>query len=138
MRHPAPELLSFGLAGLHDQLEQNQNTVPGNFPEGDKGRARDQAAKAFGISGPMVDAADTVATKGAPELVDAVKQGKIAVTAAKELTALPLEKQVEVVGQGKKEAVKVANELSIEEENNADCKKNAENRSEKCGKCGIS
>jgi len=47
-----------------------------------KGKARDAARKAFGVSGKSVDHATRVIEKGIPELVKAVDQGRMAVNMA--------------------------------------------------------
>ena len=73
--------------------------LKGKFPEAEKGQARDQAAKIAQVDGRMIDHARKVVEKGAPELQEAVARGDIAVSVAKELTALPKEKQVDVVAK---------------------------------------
>lgn len=65
-------------------------------------QARDAAGKAVGVSGKSIDAANTVNTKGAPELAQAVRSGKVTVTAAAAVAkAVPKEKQVELVRDNK-------------------------------------
>lgn len=62
--------------------EPDDDKVPVNCPEPSKGDARDQAGKAFGISGASVDRASQVIRDGIPELVEAVDAGKLAVSKA--------------------------------------------------------
>jgi hypothetical protein len=50
-----------------------------NLPQG---KARDQAGKAVGVSGKLVDAARQVREHGIPELYTAVEEGRMAVTTA--------------------------------------------------------
>ncbi len=54
--------------------------------------SRDAAGKAFGVSGRSVDRATTVLTKGTPELVAAVDQGRMTVSKASRLAAPPAPK----------------------------------------------
>lgn len=50
--------------------------------EGDATRAREQAARAVGVSGRLVQEAKRVVAKGSPEVVEAVRSGKTAVWTA--------------------------------------------------------
>jgi hypothetical protein len=59
--------------------------------------ARDAAGKAVGVSGKSVDFATRVLKQGAPELVQAVDEGRIAVSTAAVIAADPLEQQREYV-----------------------------------------
>lgn len=60
-----------------------EKPVPENFPEReDQGEARDVAAKRLGISGRLIDRAETVIKKGTPELADAVRRGEVSVSKA--------------------------------------------------------
>lgn len=63
-------------------------------PLPENGKSRDKAAETVGVSGKSVDFASKVIKNGAPELVHAVEQGKIAVSTAAKLTALPQREQV--------------------------------------------
>lgn len=65
------------------------------------GRADEQAARMFDVGRVSVVSADKVLKHGTPELVTAVERGEVAVSAAVELTALPVEEQREVVAGGK-------------------------------------
>ena len=76
---------------------QNNNAakaVPANLP-GQSGDARDLAGKALGVGGKSVDHATKVLTKGVPELVKAVEEGRMAVSSAAVLASEPEEVQKE-------------------------------------------
>lgn len=74
-----------------------ENKVKVNLPFQESGQSRDKAADAVGVSGKSVDFASKVIEKGAPELVKAVEQGKIAVSTAAAITQLPKDEQKRVV-----------------------------------------
>ena len=59
----------------------------------EEGRARDLAAAAVGVSGPLVDHATKVLAKGDPLLIAAVDQGRMNVKKAAGLTSQPVETQ---------------------------------------------
>ncbi len=85
--------------------------VPENFPEREKGDARDKAAKALGISGRMIDHAEKVFgenTTATPELQKAVRKGNASVSAAAKVAELPRELQQQAVAEGKKGVAKAA------------------------------
>jgi len=63
-----------------------------NLPQASSS-ARDAAGKALGVGGKSVDYATKVLTKGVPELVAAVEEGRMAVSTAAVLTAEPEEEQ---------------------------------------------
>lgn len=77
---------------------------PANLPEAAKGDARDKAARSVNVSGRTVQHAETVLRRAAPEVVRAVESGKLAVSAAAELTKLEPEKQREVMERAKPRA----------------------------------
>lgn len=65
--------------------EHGRGKVPENLPEPiakANTDARDAAGKAVGVSGKTVDFATKVLTKGSPELVKAVDEGRVAVSTA--------------------------------------------------------
>jgi phage N-6-adenine-methyltransferase len=64
------------------------------------GRSVEKAADKFGISERAVSRAVAVVKKGTPELVSAVEEGKVSVSAAAELATLPKEEQREIVEAG--------------------------------------
>ena len=72
-------------------------SVKVNLPFQESGQSRDKAADVVGVSGKSVDFASKVIEKGAPELVQAVEQGKIAVSTAAAITQLHKEEQKRVV-----------------------------------------
>jgi len=64
-------------------------------------KARDEAGKAVGVSGSLIDHARKVRTKGTPELVKAVEEGRMSVSAAAKLTAEDAATQNEVAEAAK-------------------------------------
>ena len=91
-RHLTPSQLSMVAArarAIYDRQARermesgvNQYSPPANLPGGCKSDARDAAGKAVGVSGKSVDHATKVLTKGVPELVAAVEEGRMAVSTA--------------------------------------------------------
>jgi hypothetical protein len=71
-----------------------------NLPQG---RSRDQAADKLKVSPRSVQSATKVRQKGTPELVKAVQDGTVSVSAAADLADLSPKKQREAVAKGKKE-----------------------------------
>ena len=67
------------------------------LPAREAKRARDEAGKAAGVSGRMLDQMRAVRREAVPEVVKAVEDGRLAVSAAVTLTKLPEEKQREIV-----------------------------------------
>ncbi len=70
-----------------------------------------QAADMLQVSRRTVQAASEVHNHGAPELVSAVEQGKVAVSTAATVAALPVEEQVELVARGEREILAKAKEI---------------------------
>jgi hypothetical protein len=66
--------------------------LPANLPEA-KGDARDQVGKTIGVSGKSIDHATKVLTQGVPELVQAVDEGRMAVSTAALLATEPEDTQ---------------------------------------------
>jgi len=90
-------------AKLRMEAGHNQHSSPPkNFTEGSTGDARDIAAKQLSVSGPLVDMAETVTDHGTPELQEAVREGKVAVSAAAAIAKEPPEVQRRAVAGGKK------------------------------------
>jgi len=78
-------------------------TLPVNLPEAlDQGDARDIAAEKMNVSGKSVDMAKKVADHGTPELQEAVRDGKVAVSAAAAIANEEPEVQRRAVASGKK------------------------------------
>lgn len=81
---------------------------------------RDQRADMLNVGGSTVERAEGVVETGAPELVAAVKQGEIAVSAASDIATLPKEQQAKILaslarddeGQITPEARKLVKELA--------------------------
>ena len=63
-------------------------------------QSRDRAAEAVNVSSRLVGSAEKVLKDGVPALVEAAKQGEVAVSAAAEVATLSIEEQAEVVAQG--------------------------------------
>jgi N6-adenosine-specific RNA methylase IME4 len=82
-----------------------------NLPDLQKGQWRDKAAEEFGVSGRTVQSASTVVKQGAPELVQAVQQGKVSVSAAADVATLPKQEQAEIVARGEREILQAAKEI---------------------------
>jgi phage N-6-adenine-methyltransferase len=59
-----------------------------------------EAAELLNVSRRAVQSAASVRTKGAPELVTAVEQGRVSVSAASDVATLPKEEQTEIVAAG--------------------------------------
>jgi len=109
-RHLNPSQLSMCAARAREfyekqakerQKRKSPDSVPENLPE-QKNDARDAAGKAFNVSGKSVDYASKVLTKGTPELVKAVDEGKMAVSSAAILATEPPEVQIAEVSQPKR------------------------------------
>jgi len=101
----------------------NKSPDPELIPERE-GDARDLAAKSLGISGKSIDAAEAVTEHGVPELQEAVRQGKVAVTPAAKVSKLPPDQQREAVAKGKRgvaEAVKAVEAAKKAMSDHAEC-----------------
>ena len=61
--------------------------------QAEKGKSRDKAGEAVGVSGATIDRAHRVIKKGTPELVEAVDTGKVSVNAASKIAKLPKDEQ---------------------------------------------
>lgn len=70
-----------------------------DLPHPMTGKSRDQAGKAFGVSGKLVDEARIVREHGIPELSSAVEEGRMSVTTAAILSREPEEVQKEEVNK---------------------------------------
>lgn len=73
--------------------------------------SQEQAAAMLNVSKRNVERAAKVQAQGAPELVSAVEQGKVAVSTAATVAALPVEEQVELVARGEREILAKAKEI---------------------------
>lgn len=104
-RHLNPSQLSMVAARARDyydrQAKERQKMSQGRGVKGvenlpplnETGKARDQAGKAVGVSGKSVDYATRVLEKGTPALIQAVDEGKMAISTAAILAAEPPEVQ---------------------------------------------
>lgn len=87
---------------------KNQNVVPKNFSEREKGEVRNQLAAEIGVSGPTYDNLRKVNQQGAPELRQAVREGKIGASTAATLAELPEQEQAAVVASADKKIILAA------------------------------
>lgn len=88
--------------------EFGADPIPENFPALPKGDTRDLAAKAAGFgNGKTYEQAKKVANEAAPELVQAMDEGRASVSAAAALLSLPKEQQ-SAVGAGDKKTIQKA------------------------------
>lgn len=81
-------------------------TLPANLPEVN-GDARDQAAKAVGVSGKLIDYATKVIKEGTPELIQAVQNRSIKVSRAAKLSGLPKDEQKQAIKDAAEKKPKV-------------------------------
>ena len=78
------------------------------------GKSVDKAAEKFGVPARTVSRATKVIKEGAPELVSAVNDNKVSVSAAAEIATLPKEKQTPIVAQTPEQILKEANRIKRE------------------------
>jgi len=64
---------------------QPQSLKVVTLPPSEKSKARDEAGKAVGVSGSLMDHARNVRKRGEPEIVKAVEEGRLAVTKASKI-----------------------------------------------------
>lgn len=76
--------------------------------------SRAEAAEMLNVSERTVNTAKKVENQGAPELVDAVEQGQVSVSAAADIATLTVDEQAEVVAKGEKEILAAAKEIRAE------------------------
>lgn len=74
-------------------------------------KSQEESARKMNVSTRSVADAAKVTTQGAPELVEAVRSGKVAVSTAATLAAEPVQIQQEIVARGEKEIVAKAKEI---------------------------
>lgn len=88
----------------HDTQAANNfgYTTVEKLPPSNKGKARDQAGKDFGVSGKSVDAAKKVIDHGTPDLQAAVDNREISVNKAKDIAVLPHDDQPKAIESAKK------------------------------------
>ncbi len=84
------------------------NKSPVNLPDSKTGDAREIAGKAMAVSGKSVDMAVAVKTKAIPEIIAAVKNGELAVSAAAAVADLPPDEQSKIMTAGGAPAVRAA------------------------------
>lgn len=74
-------------------------------------RTREQLADILNVSSRSIASAKNVKASGAPELVEAVKAGKVSVSAAADVATLPKQEQAEIVAKGEKEILEAAKRI---------------------------
>lgn len=91
-----------------DRKKRKAKSVVENLPPQKKGKARDKAGEALGVSGKSVDMAVKVQTDAVPEIISAVESGELAVSAAAVVADMPQDQQRQIVASGGAAAVKDA------------------------------
>lgn len=95
------ERVAIGKAIEEEMAERRGASNPVNVPELKGRETRDVAAEKAGFgSEASYRQAKKVSEKGAPELVDAVDQGKVSISAAAKVAELPKSQQKRLVAQG--------------------------------------
>jgi ParB-like chromosome segregation protein Spo0J len=89
-----------------DRKKRKAKSVVENLPPQKKGKARDKAGEALGVSGKSVDMAVKVLTDAVPEIISAVESGELAVSAAAVVADMPHDQQRQIVASGGAAAVK--------------------------------
>ena len=94
-----------------------ETQLPADWPEVLTGtETRDIAAKRAGFdSTTAYRRAKQVVESGSPELVEAVDEGEVSVSAAAEIARQPHDEQREIVARGRDEIVKIANRIRREQ-----------------------
>lgn len=100
-------------AELGNRKGTNQHAEgPENFPDAPKGDTRDLAAKAAGFgNGKTYEQAKKVTSEAAPELVQAMDEGRVSVSGAASLLSLPKEEQA-TISVGDKKAIQQASKAA--------------------------
>jgi hypothetical protein len=78
-----------------------------------EGKARDQAGKAFGVSGKAVDDGERILKSGIPDLITKVERGEISVNQGRQIAKLGKERQKEIVQLPTKKAITAAIKKSV-------------------------
>ncbi|GAB3391929.1 ParB/RepB/Spo0J family partition protein [Azotobacter armeniacus] len=82
----------------------------------------EQAARLLGISPRSVSSASRVVREGAPELVEAVRTGKVSVSGAEHVSKLDRTRQQEICAQGTRALSKAAREIRLKDKPSAPAK----------------
>lgn len=85
--------------------------LPANLPEAKSGDARGKVAELVNVSPRMIDAASKVLDRGVPELIQAVDDGKVKVSAAALVADLPKPEQSALVEKGQDAVKEKAREI---------------------------
>jgi ParB-like chromosome segregation protein Spo0J len=114
-RHLTPSQLSMCAARAKEEIKKQAKDrqrggpggvlLPANLREASKGEASEIAGKLFGVGTRSVDFASKVIEKGVPELVQAVDEGRMAVSTAAIWASEPPEVQVAVATEPKRNRV---------------------------------
>lgn len=104
------------LCALRERIIQAE-TKPSDTVDAQPGGAMgiEQAAKLLGISPRSVSSASRVVREGAPELVEAVRTGKVSVSAAEHVSKLDRTLQQEICAQGAHALSKAAREIRLKD-----------------------
>src|SRR5215831_17610847 len=76
-----------------------------------EGPSIEEASRLLNVGHASVERAKTVQRAGAPELVHAVEQGAVSVSAAADVAMLPQQDQREIVARGEKEILEAAKQI---------------------------
>lgn len=112
-RHLTPSQLALvgveALPLLREEAERRMKA--GTAQPGEKGKSATKAGELVGVSDRMIEHAEKVKEKGAPELQEAAWSSGISVSAAAALTDLPHSDQAKIVQGGKKAVAQAAKAL---------------------------
>ncbi|AJE23807.1 plasmid replication/partition related protein [Azotobacter chroococcum] len=111
------------LSALREQIAQAEakSSAPGETSH-DSAMGIEQAAQLLGISPRSVSSASRVVREGAPELVDAVRNGKVSVSAAEHVSKLDRTLQQEICAKGARALSKAAREIRLKDKPSAPAK----------------
>lgn len=82
-----------------NRTRHGQAPVPADLPELAGGDARDHAAKAVGVSGKLIDQAESVMRKAVPEVARLVEGGSMTLNEAAKVVEMPKEVQRRIASQ---------------------------------------
>jgi hypothetical protein len=82
-----------------------------NLPKAAPVHSRDKAASLVNVSPRSVEHASSVMESGTPELIKAVDQGTVSVSAAAEIASLSVKEQEYVISSGQREVIARAREI---------------------------
>lgn len=85
-------------------LKKGAAPVVADSPEREEGRARDQAARAVGVGGKLIDQAESVMRKAAPEVMALVETGAMAINEAVKVSEFSIGTQRRIASRPTKSA----------------------------------